>query len=294
MASPAATAGVVVPVHGWAPYLAETLDSVLAEGPGEVVVVDDGSPDPLELHADHAPHVRLVRRDEPGGPAAARNAGVGALPGVVDLIAFCDADDAWEPGSLRRRLAALAADPGAAGAFGRAHIVGADGRPTGEAWPLPAAGRYDDVDGLYEHNPILTSSVVLRRAAAPPFDERYRHAEDWELWLRMLHGGAVLTCVDDAVVRYRRHPAGLTTDVTAMARAQRRLHEQYAALVSPATRDRALAADRRGEAAGLLRDGRPRQARALLDPGLRRTALGVPGLRALVGRRDPYARPRRG
>ncbi|MCW3038701.1 MAG: putative glycosyltransferase, partial [Solirubrobacterales bacterium] len=49
-------AGVLIPVHGFAPYLAETLDAVLAQGAAaaEVVVVDDGSPQALMLHPDHA------------------------------------------------------------------------------------------------------------------------------------------------------------------------------------------------------------------------------------------------
>lgn len=284
----AASVGVVVPVHGWAPYLAEALDSVLAADPGEVVVVDDGSPDPLVLHADHVAHVRLLRREVAGGPAAARNAGLDALG--ADLVAFCDADDAWEPGSLGPRIAALGEHPEAAGAFGRARIVGPDGRETGETWSLPAPGPFADVAALYRHNPILTSSVVLRRDRQLRFDPAFRHAEDWDLWLRLLAAGRALVCVPDAVVRYRRHPDGLTSDLTAMARAQRRLHEQHAALVSPADRDATLAADARGEAAGLLRDGRPQQARALLEPGLRRTALAVPGVRGLLGRRDPYRR----
>ncbi|MDX6683796.1 MAG: hypothetical protein QOG94_3835, partial [Solirubrobacteraceae bacterium] len=54
--------GVIVPVHGFAPYLAETLDCVLAQlpAPDEVVVVDDASPEPLVLHPDHAPHCTLL------------------------------------------------------------------------------------------------------------------------------------------------------------------------------------------------------------------------------------------
>src|SRR5206468_1448457 len=112
----AVSVGVVVPVRGWAPYLAEALDSVLAEGPDEVVVVDNASAEPAVLHPDHASRVRLIRRDgPPRGPAAARNLGVASLD--TELVAFCDADDAWEPGSLAPRVAALG---GADAAFGSA------------------------------------------------------------------------------------------------------------------------------------------------------------------------------
>ncbi|HEX8205275.1 MAG TPA: glycosyltransferase, partial [Solirubrobacteraceae bacterium] len=94
--------GVIVPVHGWAPYLAEALDSVVAEGPDDVVVVDDASPEPQRAEGP----ARVVRRETRGGPAAARQTGLEALEGC-DLVALCDADDAWRPGRLRAQLAAL-------------------------------------------------------------------------------------------------------------------------------------------------------------------------------------------
>ena len=274
--------GVVVPVRGWAPYLAEALDSVLAEAPDEVVVVDNASDEPVALHPDHAPHVRLMRREGPVlGPAAARNLGVASLD--TDAIAFCDADDAWEPGSLAPRLAAL---EGADVVFGRARVVGPDGRETGERWETPAI----DVEALYLANPIPTSSVVMRRAAFQEFDETLVNAEDWELWLRLLAGGARFACVPEAVVRYRRHAGGISARLSELARAQRALHQRHADKVSTAVRDRALEEDRAGEAAGLVRERDYAAARALMPPGPRRTALAVPGLRALAGRRDPYRR----
>ncbi len=87
--------GVLIPVRGFPRYLTETLDAVLAQEPDEVVVVDDGSFEPIRCEG-----VRVVRRDTPGGPAAARATGLDAL-GDVDVVALCDADDTWEPGCAR-------------------------------------------------------------------------------------------------------------------------------------------------------------------------------------------------
>lgn len=285
------TVGVVVGVRGWAPYLAEALDCVLAEEPAEVVVVDDASDDPLVLHPDHvARGVRLVRRDDRGGPGAARNTGIAALSEVVDMVAFCDADDAWEPGSLGLRLAALNAAPWVAGAFGRARIVGPDGRATGERWPEPLGGVLDDVAALYLDNPVLTSSVVVRRASFAGFDESFALAEDWEAWLRLVRGGAALVFVAEAVVRYRRHAGSETARLLELARAQRRLHEVHAGAVTPSHVEQAAARDRAGEAEGLLRAGRYAEARALLPAGRRRTLLALPLARGHAGRKDPYRR----
>src|SRR5919205_856567 len=93
---------VIVPVHGEAPYLAEALDSLLGQqpAPDEVVVVDDCSPQPVR-----ADDVRVIRREERGGPAQARQTGLEQTE--AELVALCDSDDAWEPGKLALQLDAL-------------------------------------------------------------------------------------------------------------------------------------------------------------------------------------------
>jgi glycosyltransferase involved in cell wall biosynthesis len=269
--------GVIVPVHGFAPYLAETLDCVLAQRPAPdvVVVVDDASPEPVVLHPDHAPHCTLLRRSACGGPAGARSTGLASLEPDVDIVALCDSDDAWADGKLAAQLAALERFPEAALCFGRALIVGSDGRPTGERWTELEAGPHDGAelkDLLYESNPITTSSVVLRRGAlerAGGFVPAVRMdgTEDWDLWLRLAARGETFVCEPAAVVRYRRHPGGLTADVAALARCQLALHELHGGLVAGDVRERALAAD---------------------AAALRSATRG--GLRALLPRRDPYRR----
>jgi glycosyltransferase involved in cell wall biosynthesis len=267
--------GVIVPVHGFAPYLSETLDCVLSQdrAPAEVVVVDDASPLPLVLHEDHAPYCRVVRREECGGPAAARASGLSALSSSVSLVALCDADDAWLPGKLALQVAALDDEPDAVACFGRALIVGTDGRATGEQWTELRPGLHagDELTTLlYKANPIPTSSMMLRRSAIDAvggFTSPVRVAEDWDLWLRLAAAGGAFVCLAETIIRYRRHPGGLTADVEGLTHCQLELHQAHGALVSATVRESALAADT-----------------AALRSAQRR------GLRALIPKRDPYRR----
>lgn len=297
--------GVIVPVHGFAPYLAQTLDAVLAQDPppDEVVVVDDASPEPLKLLPAHGARCRLLRLPQRRGLAGARAAGLDLLD--CELIALCDGDDTWTPGSLRLRVAALA--DGAAASFGHASIVGPDDRLTGERWNELEPGVHSAtglLERLYESNPLCVSSALLRRdavVAAGGLDSDLERAEDWDLWLRLLSRGAEFAFEPRAVVRYRRRAGGLSGDIAGLARAQLEVHARHAGLVAEAVARRARARDLRALADGLVRERRYAQARgAIADAAassrltahdvVRSALLRVPGLRARLGRRDPYRR----
>jgi glycosyltransferase involved in cell wall biosynthesis len=93
---PPARLSVVLPVYNVEDYLAEALDSILAQtfSDLEVVIVDDGSTDGSRRIADRYverfANVRLVATDN-RGLGAARNLGVRHCTG--ELLAFVDSDD---------------------------------------------------------------------------------------------------------------------------------------------------------------------------------------------------------
>jgi glycosyltransferase involved in cell wall biosynthesis len=99
---------VVIPVYNGARYLAEAIDSIGADPPVEVIVVDDGSEDDSAAVAARHERVRLIRQEH-AGVGAARNRGIAAAG--CSWIAFLDADDLWGEGKLRHQLAAFAASP---------------------------------------------------------------------------------------------------------------------------------------------------------------------------------------
>ncbi|HZB71578.1 MAG TPA: glycosyltransferase family 2 protein, partial [Acidimicrobiales bacterium] len=110
--SSAASVTVVVPTHGRPELVRRTLAGIEAsdyEGPIDVVVVADREePDPTLARNAAARPVRVVSNSRTDGLAGARNTGILAATG--DLVAFCDDDDVWRPGKLRRQVDLLA-DP---------------------------------------------------------------------------------------------------------------------------------------------------------------------------------------
>lgn len=79
---------VVIPARSAPDPLRELLNLLPADIP--VVIVDDGSPEPLADLAQHRSNVHVLRHHHSRGPAAARNAGAAMVR--TPWIAFLDAD----------------------------------------------------------------------------------------------------------------------------------------------------------------------------------------------------------
>ncbi|HYN95921.1 MAG TPA: glycosyltransferase [Pilimelia sp.] len=108
--------GVVIPTRDRPGLLRRALDAVLAQAyPGRIAVVvvyDQAPPDPaLAALGGTGRTVRVIENRRAPGLAGARNTGILSLD--TDLVAFCDDDDTWAPGKLRRQVGALLARPGA-------------------------------------------------------------------------------------------------------------------------------------------------------------------------------------
>jgi glycosyltransferase involved in cell wall biosynthesis len=134
---------LVVPAYDAEVFLAETLDSVIAQSfpDWELVVVDDGSTDgtadTVRRYVARDSRIQLIEQVN-SGVAAARNTGLFAANPETWAIMFLDADDVLERDALTTLSDALRAHPEAVGAHGQARFVDANGNPTrmgeSEAW----------------------------------------------------------------------------------------------------------------------------------------------------------------
>lgn len=105
-----ADVSVVMALRNGARFVAEALDSVLAQRPAalEVVVVDGGSDDGSPAIAASYPRTRVLAQ-RGSGFQGAWNEGIEAARG--DLIAILDSDDLWLEDKLAAQLAALEGPP---------------------------------------------------------------------------------------------------------------------------------------------------------------------------------------
>ena len=102
---------VILPVHNCERYLAQAIESVLAQDccPVELIVVDDGSTDRSgEIARRFGSSLRYVRQSN-AGAGAARNHGVALATG--DYFAFLDSDDLWVKDKLKLQMAAFSEHP---------------------------------------------------------------------------------------------------------------------------------------------------------------------------------------
>lgn len=100
---------VVIATHDRPVMVREAIDAVLAQdyaGAVRCLVVHDGTEPDLDLVRSAGDReVRVLRNGRSPGLAGARNSGI--LAGDGELVAFCDDDDLWLPGKLRRQVAEL-------------------------------------------------------------------------------------------------------------------------------------------------------------------------------------------
>ena len=189
---------VVLPVYGPSPHLPVCLASI---GPNadEIVVVDDGGPEPCPWVVDHDPRVIYIRQDN-AGVSAARNRGVLAASG--DIVFFLDQDDVFEPDKIAIVVSRMQ-ECGAAFAYSAFHIIDEHGERQGEGW-----GRLVGYEEMLAGNTgIQLSALAVTRATFSRtglFDPDLRFAGDQQMALQLLRG-EVGCFVDADLMGYRLH-----------------------------------------------------------------------------------------
>lgn len=202
---------IVVPCYKQAEFIAETLDSVLAQTyPNwECVIVNDGSPDNTEEIAN-----RYVAKDsrfkyvwiENGGPSQARN--VGIFNSTGEYVLPLDADDLIASTYLEKAVNCFIQVQETKLVYCK---VDKFGKENGN-WDLET---YDYEKFIWRN--CIFCTAMFRRA---DYDQTHGYNvnmvhgnEDWDFWLTLLKKDDVVYRIDEVLFHYRIKDKSRTTEL---------------------------------------------------------------------------------
>ncbi|MGQ0543113.1 MAG: glycosyltransferase family 2 protein [Blastocatellia bacterium] len=224
------TVSIVIPTYNYARFIAEAIDSVLAQTYpiSEIIVVDDGSTDGTEdVVRRFGERVRYIKQKN-AGVCAARNNGVEKSSG--ELIAFLDADDTWLPEKIEKQVEKFTGNK----EIGLVHCGMREfDSGTGETIMLRLEGGEGWLaeDMVLWEKPVVNVSgsiiVVSRKAFydVGRFDTELKVGEDWDFCYRVAKLYKV-GFVPEALVNYRNHGVNAHLNVSEMERGMSRFYEK--------------------------------------------------------------------
>jgi glycosyltransferase involved in cell wall biosynthesis len=196
---------VVIPVYNGDRYLAEAIESALAQTlrPLEIIVVDDGSTDASLTVARRYSSPVLVVEQAHAGAAAARNRGAGLARG--DLLAFLDADDRWPESKLARQWEALRRAPALDAVLGHVRQL-----HDGAEWMEGVAARACTSEQLVAG--YAPGAMLVRRESffrVGPFRTEWRVGEFIDWFARATEARLAVEVLPDLVLWRRVHDTNL-------------------------------------------------------------------------------------
>jgi len=201
---------VVMPLFNKQRQVSGSVHSVLGQtcGDFELIIVDDGSTDrSREVVASIEDRRIRVIDQKNSGVSSARNRGIAAAG--ADLIAFCDADDEWEPRHLEALLGLAARFPEAS-VFATGYVIAERGGRPRTNILRGLSGGFEE--GYLENYfrvaagsdpPLHTSSVAATRQALHAvglFPVGVHTGEDLLTWARL---------AERCRIAYQRRPSAI-------------------------------------------------------------------------------------
>ena len=207
---------VIVPVYNAKNYICETMEMVRGQSheDWELLLIDDASLDEsvklIEgyLKKQKDPRIRLIKKENNEGAAAARNRGIKEAKGRY--IAFLDADDIWRKDKLEKQLAFMEKHQSSfvftSYEFGDEKAVG-----TGKIVHVPKKLTYEQA---LSRTVIFTSTVLLdtTRIKKELIYMPLVPSEDSATWWQILRNGHVAEGMDVVTAIYRRPEQSLSSN----------------------------------------------------------------------------------
>ncbi len=205
---------VLLPVKDGEKYLAEAIDSILAQTHQhlELIIINDGSQDGTEEIIQGYSDARIVslQHETSKGLPASLNEAIKLATG--SYLARMDADDVAFPERIEKQVGYLETHP-------QIGLIG--------TWAVRIDGAGKRQSHIYR-TPVSSEAILFRACFANPFvhpsvmaraevfkthlyNEAYRRSQDFELWSRILFVSGVRAAnLPEPLLSYRQHGTSLT------------------------------------------------------------------------------------
>ena len=206
---------IITPSYNSEKYIEKTIESVIVQtyGNWEMIIVDDCSDDSaceiVESISEREPRVKLIRQEQNGGAAKARNRALDESKGR--FIAYLDADDIWYPEKLQKQVDFMLKNK-AGFSCASYEVIDDDGNKLNkEVHMLPRA----DYVGFLTNNLLQTvgimadTSIVDKSLLHMP---DLRRRQDAATWLQVLKAGNDCFGLDEVLAQYRRAANSLSSN----------------------------------------------------------------------------------
>lgn len=222
---------IIIPVYNQEAFLAATLDSVLQQTYPhfEVILIDDGSTDKTpsicQTYCQQDKRFSYYRQPNQG-PSAARHNGIHRSKG--EYICLLDGDDLMAPTRLESQLEQFQQDYSIDIIYTALKIIDEKGSEIGEVRGHDYSPEDFLVFMLFRNViPALSTTMIKRKCLLSySFDFHLRHAEDYELMLRLAQYYR-FKYVDIPLTLYRRHKENLSNNLKAHRQAELKILNRY-------------------------------------------------------------------
>src|SRR4051812_13471927 len=204
----------LMPVHNPVPEkLSLTLNSMLTQSePADIVIVDDGSRQPIAGMLEPRENLKILRLDRNQGITAALNHGLACIIDAgYEYVARMDCGDVCAPRRIELQQRHMDLNPHCdlLGAF--ADIVNGQGQHLffeGTTGGHEAIGQKLSDNAAFKHPTFFIRTTFVERFG--DYSADYKCAEDYEFLWRAFKNGKV-DCLGDVLIRYEKDEAGLSS-----------------------------------------------------------------------------------
>lgn len=203
-----------MPVYNCEKYIHEAVESILNQtyADFEFIIVNDGSTDNtlniLNEYANKDSRIRVINQPN-SGIVVALNRGLNEAKG--EWIFRMDGDDISLPHRFAVQVEEIKANPSLVLLGGWCQQINAEGVPLKiNKYPTTHKGlvcKLETLRPFFPHPTACFRCEIVKQIGG--YRERFRHAEDMDLWLRMI-GIGKFACSEHVVLKLRKHEGNIS------------------------------------------------------------------------------------